>query len=61
MDTASGPAPTTPDLDESRGESRRRRQARNLHGLTSLYDARDDIHGVSQVADFFADSVRWAV
>ena len=61
MDTASGPARTARDHDEARGEDRRRRQARNLHGLTSLYEARDDIHGVSQVADFFADSVRWAV
>ena len=61
MDTASGPARTTHDLDDTRGESRRRRQARNLQGLTSLYDARDDLHGVSKVADFFADSVRWAV
>jgi hypothetical protein len=62
MDTAPGPARTrNRDLDEVRGNSRQRRQARNLHGLTTLYETRDDIQGVSQVADFFADSVRWAV
>jgi hypothetical protein len=62
MDTASGPGSTSSrDRDETRGSSRQRRQARNLHGLTTLYETRDDIQGVSQVADFFADSVRWAV
>ncbi len=62
METASGPTRTsTHDFDEVRGNSRERRQARNLQGLTRLYDARDDIQGVSLVADFFADSVRWAV
>jgi hypothetical protein len=62
MDTASGPGgASSRDRDEVRGSTRQRRQARNLHGLTRLYDTRDDIQGVSQVADFFADSVRWAV
>ena len=62
METASGPGSTSSrDRDEDRGSTRRRRQARNLHGLTTLYDTRNDIRGVSQVADFFADSVRWAV
>ncbi len=62
MDTASGPGSTSSrDHDDVRGSTRQRRQARNLHGLMTLYDTRDDIQGVSQVADFFADSVRWAV
>ena len=62
MDTASRAAMrTSRDRDEVRETNRQRRQARNLQGLTSLYETRDDIQGVSQVADFFADSVRWAV
>ena len=37
-----------------------RRRARNCHELTELFSGRDDLRGVSLVADFFADAARWS-
>ena len=39
----------------------RKRHARNVHGLTVLFEERQEMRGVSRVADFFADSFRWSV
>jgi len=41
------------------GISRLRRRARNSSELTALYGEREDIRGISPVADFFVDAVRW--
>jgi hypothetical protein len=40
--------------------TRNRRRARSSHELTMLFNARADLHGVSPVADFFVESVRWS-
>jgi len=63
MEQASGPIPfdtRESELDELRRWRRHDRSARNLLELTTLYEQRRDIQGVSIVADFFADSVRWS-
>jgi hypothetical protein len=48
----------------SRGErvlaTRNRRRARSSHELTELFTERSDLLGVSPVADFFVESVRWS-
>ena len=48
----------------SRGErvlaTRNRRRARSSHELTELFSERSDLLGVSPVADFFVESVRWS-
>lgn len=63
MDGASGPASgERPTRDEDRrGTSRQRRQARTVHGVTTLYGSRTEMRGVNRVADWFADSVGWTV
>jgi hypothetical protein len=50
-----------PDRSAPAPERRQQRRARTTYGLTTLFEARDDLRGVSPVADFFADSVRWTV
>lgn len=44
---------------ERRLATRNRRRARSSHELSELFAVRDDLHGVSPVADFFVESVRW--
>ena len=39
--------------------TRNRRRARSSHELTELFGHRSDLQGVSAVADFFVESVRW--
>ena len=40
--------------------TRNRRRARSSHELTELFSERSDLQGVSPVADFFVESVRWS-
>ncbi len=40
--------------------TRNRRRARSSHELTALFSERSDLQGVSPVADFFVESVRWS-
>jgi hypothetical protein len=40
--------------------TRNRRRARSSHELTELFGTRSDLQGVSPVADFFVESVRWS-
>jgi hypothetical protein len=44
---------------EQRRTKEQRRRARNSHGLSTLLAAREELSGVSPVADFFVESVRW--
>ncbi len=63
--TGSLAAPAAPRR-EARGErerglaTRNRRRARSSHELTQLFSQRSDLEGVSPVADFFVESVRWS-
>jgi hypothetical protein len=56
---------TTPFLvavDNEVDPRRVRQQRRRAHiakELSALFDERDELRGVSPVADFFAESVRW--
>ncbi len=40
--------------------TRNRRRARSSHELTELFNERADLLGISPVADFFVESVRWS-
>ena len=40
--------------------TRNRRRARSSHELTVLFSERSELQGVSPVADFFVESVRWS-
>jgi hypothetical protein len=55
-------APTS--RQTNRGErvpaTRNRRRTRSSHELTELFSERSDLLGVSPVADFFVESVRWS-
>jgi hypothetical protein len=42
-----------------RGLLQQRRRARNSRELSQLLQRREDLSGVSHVADFVVDSVRW--
>jgi hypothetical protein len=44
----------------SRLATRNRRRARSSHELPELFSERSDLQGVSPVADFFVESVRWS-
>jgi hypothetical protein len=46
--------------DQRRLATRNRRRSRSSHELTRLFSARGDLEGVSPVADFFVESVRWS-
>jgi hypothetical protein len=46
---------------EQRRTRQQRRRARNSRGLSTLLAEREDLSGVSPVADFFVESVRWTV
>lgn len=48
------------DLSERGLATRNRRRARSSHELTELFGQRSDLQGVSPVADFFVESVRWS-
>jgi hypothetical protein len=52
--------PSAPESTEVRSIQQERRRARNCHGLTELFSERDDLRGVSPVADFFAEAARWS-
>ncbi len=47
------------DPDELAAVRNARRRARTAAGLHTLYAARTDLDGVSPVAQFYAESVRW--
>jgi hypothetical protein len=50
-------------LTDQRGghrATRNRRRARSSQELTDLFNERADLKGVSPVADFFVESVRWS-
>lgn len=50
------------DIDhtlEQRQMRQQRRQARNSRGLSNLLQQREELSGVSPVADFVVESVRW--
>jgi hypothetical protein len=40
--------------------TKNRRRTRSSRELAALFQARDDLVGVSPVADFFVESVRWS-
>jgi hypothetical protein len=44
---------------EQRRLGQQRRRARNSQELSTLLGQREDLSGVSQVADFFVEPVRW--
>jgi hypothetical protein len=46
--------------DARRVATRNRRRARSSDELTRLFETRVDLQGVSPVADFFVESVRWS-
>ena len=46
-------------LVEQRRARQQRRRARNSQELSTLLADREDLSGVSQVADFVVESVRW--
>ncbi len=46
---------------EQRRLRQQQRWARNSHGLSTLFTEREELSGVSPVADFFVESVRWTV
>jgi hypothetical protein len=46
---------------EQRRARQQRRRANNSRGLSTLLSEREELSGVSAVADFFAESVRWTV
>lgn len=46
---------------DDHGSARLRRRARNSRELTRLFARREDLRGVSTIADVVADSVRWTV
>jgi hypothetical protein len=58
------PRPTSMSRRRDDGErvlaTRNRRRARSSHELTELFSERSDLLGVSPVADFFVESVRWS-
>ncbi len=63
LDSRRHPGPATGHANDDSLDpvltSRQRRRARNLHSLSALYRQRDDIQGVSPVADFFVESTSW--
>ncbi|WP_148573721.1 hypothetical protein [Nocardioides caldifontis] len=59
--TTTSTGPTRVDgTAERRLATRNRRRARSSHELTELFAERADLQGVSPVADFFVESVRWS-
>ena len=44
---------------EQRRLRQQRRRARNTQGLSTLLGQREELSGVSPVADFVVESVRW--
>jgi hypothetical protein len=48
-------------LAELRRARQQRRHARNSRQLSTLLADREDLSGVSPVADFVVESVRWTV
>jgi hypothetical protein len=52
--------PQTADHPTRRRATRNRRRARSSHELTALFTERADLRGISPVADFFVESVRWS-
>ncbi len=46
-------------LTEQRQAQQQRRRARNSQGLSALLAQREDLSGVSPVAEFVVESVRW--
>ena len=51
---------TEPEEPAEQGRIRReRRRARTSEGLSALLDDRTELSGVSPVADFVVESVRW--
>lgn len=47
-------------IDQLQSTSQRRR-ARTSNGLTRLYAEREDLRGISGVADLVVEAVRWSV
>ena len=47
-------------VSKQRRAQQQRRRARNSQGLSVLLTQREDLTGVSSVADFFVESVRWS-
>jgi hypothetical protein len=48
------------ELDRNAPATKNRRRTRSSHELSVLFEERDDLVGVSPVADFFVESVRWS-
>ena len=46
-------------VNEQRRARQQRRRARNSQELSTLLAQREDLSGVSPVADFFVEFVRW--
>ena len=46
-------------ISEQRRARQQRRHARNSQELSTLFAHREDLSGVSPVADFVVESVRW--
>jgi hypothetical protein len=51
--------PTVEPTVEQRRIRQQRRQARSSRGLSTLLTDREELSGVSPVADFFVEYVRW--
>ena len=58
MNTA-GTEQTTERAAEQRRLRQQRRRARNSQELSALFGQREELSGVSLVADVFVESVRW--